>query len=152
MGTQLQRDLKSPGSPFQMFLKYSPDALNHLFDRWNTWRPKVFRTFSHVRCMMNIFRCMMKPVDLQLQGRLFFDLFLFAPCHQTGCELGKWFGFFASEFDWVDFAPVGLVLLNNFAIRHNCGHFGRKEGEVPFAPNLWLVSIALVRDFGTKLK
>jgi len=65
MGTQLQRDLKSPGSPFQMFLKYSPDALNHLFDR-----------------------CMMKPVDLQLQGRLFFDLFLFAPCHQTGCELG----------------------------------------------------------------
>ena len=45
--------------------------------------------------MMNIFRCMMKPVDLQLQGRLFFDLFLFAPCHQTGCELGAWFGFFA---------------------------------------------------------
>ena len=99
MGTQLQRDLKSPGSPFQMFLKYSPDALNHLFDRWNTWRPKVFRTFFHVRCMMNIFRCMMKPVDLQLQGRLFFDLFLFAPCHQTGCELGKWFGFLASEYD-----------------------------------------------------
>ena len=56
---------------------------------------KVFRAFSHVRCMMNIFRCMMKPVDLQLQGRLFFDLFLFAPCHQTGCELGAWFGFFA---------------------------------------------------------
>ena len=131
MGTQLQRDLKSPGSPFQMFLKYSPDALNHLFDRWNTWQKRVLRTFCHVRCMMNIFRCMMKPVDLQLQGRLFFDLFLFAPCHQTGCELGKWFGFFAF---------LEFVLLNNFALRHYCGHFGRKEGEVPFAPNLWPVS------------
>ena len=88
--------------------------------------------------MMNILRCMMKPVDLQLQGRLFFDLFLFAPCHQTGCELGAWFGLFASK--WIVFASLGLVLLNNFAIRHNCGHFGRKEGEVPFAPNLWPVS------------
>ena len=60
--------------------------------------------------MMNIFRCMMKPVDLQLQGRLFFDLFLFAPCHQTGCELGAWFGFFAF---WVLFCstllPSGII-------------------------------------------
>ena len=34
MGTELQTDIKSPGAPFQMFLKYSPDALNHLFDRF----------------------------------------------------------------------------------------------------------------------
>ena len=38
MGEQLQLDLKSPGSPFQMFLKYSPDALNHLFNRWKFYR------------------------------------------------------------------------------------------------------------------
>ena len=38
------------------------------------------------------------------------------------------------------FCLLGLVLLNNFALRHHCGHFGRKEGEVPFAPNLWPVS------------
>ena len=38
------------------------------------------------------------------------------------------------------FCLFGFVLLNTFALRHYCGHFGRKEGEVPFAPNLWLVS------------
>ena len=30
----------------------------------------------------------MKPVDLQLQGRVYFDFFLFAPHADTGCELG----------------------------------------------------------------
>ena len=38
------------------------------------------------------------------------------------------------------FCLFGFVLLNNFALRHYCGHFGRKEGEVPFAPNIWPVS------------
>ena len=40
---------------------------------------------------------------------------------------------------WI-FCLLGFVLLNTFALRHYCGHFGRKEGEVPFAPNLWPVS------------
>ena len=34
MGTELQRTIQDPGSAFQNFLKYSPDGLNHLFDRF----------------------------------------------------------------------------------------------------------------------
>ena len=101
MSQQLQLDLKSPGSPFQMFLKYSPDALNHLFNRClNLLQERQIQRQPVPQEKYNVFvvffspevtRCMMKPVDLQLQGRLFFDLFLFAPCHITGCELGAYF-------------------------------------------------------------
>ena len=33
MGDELQRDIQDPTSAFQMLLKYSPSALEHLFDR-----------------------------------------------------------------------------------------------------------------------
>merc|ERR1719357_432371 len=56
MGDELQRDIQDPTSAFQMLLKYSPSALEHLFDR-----------------------CLMRPVDLELQGKTYFDFFLFAP-------------------------------------------------------------------------
>ena len=62
-------------------------------DQFGTLKPKCCGWGSSTYGDKNIkdIRCMMKPVDLQLQGKLFFDLFLFAPCHKTGCELGMYF-------------------------------------------------------------
>ena len=54
LGDELKKDIADPTSPFQNFLKYSPDALNYFFDQ-----------------------CIVKPCDIQVQGESFFDFFLF---------------------------------------------------------------------------
>ena len=54
MGDELKRNISDPNSPFQNFLKYSPDALHNLFDQ-----------------------CLIKPHYFQVQGTIFFDFFLF---------------------------------------------------------------------------
>ena len=54
LGDEMKKSISDLYSPFQKFLKYSPDALNHLFDQ-----------------------CLIKPVDTQVQGDTFFDFFLF---------------------------------------------------------------------------
>ena len=54
LGDELKKNLSDPDSPFQNFLKYSPDALHHYFDQ-----------------------CLVKPLDCQLQGDTFFDFYLF---------------------------------------------------------------------------
>ena len=40
MGEELQTDCRSTNSAFQMFLKHSPDALEHLFDRSQKYQKK----------------------------------------------------------------------------------------------------------------
>ena len=64
MGEELQRSIHERDSAVQMFLKYCPDALDHLLDRWA--RPSTPR-------------CLMRPIDLDLRGKTFFDFFLFSP-------------------------------------------------------------------------
>ena len=54
LGDEMKKSISDLYSPFQKILKYSPDALNHLFDQ-----------------------CLIKPVDTQVQGDTFFDFFLF---------------------------------------------------------------------------
>ena len=131
MGTQLQRDLKSPGSPFQMFLKYSPDALNHLFDRWTKrLTKKGFQNILSHQVHDEQFQVHDETSGLAVAGETFLRPLLVRPLPPDW--LRAWCVIF--------FAFLEFVLLNTFALRHYCGHFGRKEGEVPFAPNLWPVS------------
>ena len=54
LGEELRRNMSDLNSPFQNFLKYSPDSLSILFDQ-----------------------CLVKPCDVQIQGEVFFDFFLF---------------------------------------------------------------------------
>ena len=54
LGDELKKNLPDKNSPFQNFLKYSPDALNHYFDQ-----------------------CLVQPIDCQLTGDTFFDFYLF---------------------------------------------------------------------------
>ena len=54
LGDELKKNVAEPNSPFQNFLKYSPDALNHFFDQ-----------------------CLIKPLDIQVQGETYFDFYLF---------------------------------------------------------------------------
>ena len=56
LGEELKQNITDPDSPIQNFLKYSPDALCHYFDK-----------------------CLFKPVDCQVQGDVFFCLSLFEP-------------------------------------------------------------------------
>ena len=56
LAEDLKKNTGDHNSPFQNFMKYSPDALNNLFDQ-----------------------CLMKPCDTQIQGETFFDFFLFKP-------------------------------------------------------------------------
>ena len=78
MGSQLQRDLKSPGSPFQMFLKYSPDALNHLFDRWNDHPSTYLR--KHLCCHTS--NTSTRPSKMEIYHRKPFN-------HQIQLKLGN---------------------------------------------------------------
>ena len=64
MGEELQRSIHERDSAVEMFLKYCPDALDHLLDRW---------------ARASTPRCLMRPIDLDLRGKTFFDFFLFSP-------------------------------------------------------------------------
>ena len=64
LGDELTENITDINSPFQNFLKHSPDALNSLFDQ-----------------------CLVKPCDLQIQGETFFDFFLFKADQRDGSEM-----------------------------------------------------------------
>ena len=56
LSQEISNNILEQDSTINEFLKYSPDALKYLFDR-----------------------CLVKPVPCQMQGEVFFDLFLFKP-------------------------------------------------------------------------
>lgn len=69
MGEELQRSIHEPDSALQMFLKYCPAALERLLDRLV---PAGGRPSTCTRCLM-------RPIELDIRGKTFFDFFLFSP-------------------------------------------------------------------------
>ena len=69
MGEELQRSIHEPDSALQMFLKFCPDALERLLDRLV---PAGGRPSTCARCLM-------RPMELDIRGKTFFDFFLFSP-------------------------------------------------------------------------
>ena len=70
---EFHRNMNAPDSALKLFLKYTPDALEHLFDKCIS---------SHCETE-------------QVQGKIFFDFFLFCPPFEQGlfrkqrCDTGE---------------------------------------------------------------